>query len=1132
MWKNLLQQIRSPIFTALEFIVPLFLIGITFGLMIALRHKYELSHQSTTFKPWIIQGSITDLITPPDISQIFVDTIIDTQYIMSGKMLDDDCIFLNITRKSNFYNITANIDLEIVYTPINPVTDKIMQIVQERYKSWDLLKELEDDVLFGQLMKFGSFPKFDPNMLLKISSTAKLTRGIVFDERFINSINTTDIISYKIRLSNTKRRYQPKQSPLLPWNTEIQFAVPVRIGPLHSLHPSGGNPGSTLLLLARRFLTLQKAIDVAIQQYLSNTTNNPILMLQRFPYPPYKNIIIELGIYFLTTVVSFSFLINVIYITRTIVIEKETQIKDLISPFSPVIRLLNSLNPDIALTYALGFMCQYETLSSGTSWSQLLVNPTPDEPLTLGHFFLMLIIDVIIFATITWYVEAVNPGFDGVPQKPYFFLQRIYWCGRNEIEENSSKHIQLNFNYSPNIDCSLIEDAPKTLHTVVEIVDLCKTYEKSFLRKLLHFQKETKAISHLYTKMYSGQITVLLGENGAGKSTIFSILTGVRQPTSGTVYIKGYDIRKELPEIQSRLGYCPQYNIILDCLTVIEHLEFFCKLKGCEWQVKEANDLLQNLKLTIKRIFMDNIYPVAKSVNYLWQLRLLVVLLDEPTSGMDPDSRRETWSLLQDEKKKRTILLTTHYMDEADILGDRITILANGQVQCTAGEYRLTVVYNEDKKADDHAAAVLKTLTLLRQFILGTTIHSSNGFESMPKCCQKLLPVSENDLPDDKNHHFEISGHLYAIYSEWLYDDTGTKKQSSLSINLRPYSSSGTVANIHVQNTTTTYFRRNLEEVIQEAASINAVQKYPFKLTVVDDISNELIKSSNEQKDRGFGLHNAVAYNYFSNLLFHDWFIAMFNNYALHSPPLAINLADIAMISESIQRNISIQVSNHPLPPTATDALKSQDIINQAASTIGFAAIMSLSAVIASFANFIIYERTTKSKHMQEFVTRLTVTLTIYLIMLLYAWAELPFVYWCSSFFKSPTNGNATICVYNFISGMIGVVAVSIVGKVSSNDTANNLSIIWSLLFPTYNLSLCFSKAYTNEHTKEACQILDCSIEEIRKIAKECCGSDDERFYVDNMLLSTGKTGMALMIIFLFLHSIIFGLLLLHMKRI
>ncbi|VDN92205.1 unnamed protein product [Brugia pahangi] len=165
--------------------------------------------------------------------------------------------------------------------------------------------------------------KIDPNMMIKISSTTKLTRGIVFDENFANSVNSTDTISYSIRLSNTKRRYQPLLSTLLPWNTEIKFAVPIRIGPLHKFNPSGGNPG----YWQEGFLTLQKAIDVAIQQYLSNTTNNSILMLQRFPYPSYKNVIIELGVYFLSTVVVFSFLINVVYITRTIVTEKETQMK-------------------------------------------------------------------------------------------------------------------------------------------------------------------------------------------------------------------------------------------------------------------------------------------------------------------------------------------------------------------------------------------------------------------------------------------------------------------------------------------------------------------------------------------------------------------------------------------------------------------------------------------------------------------------------------------------------------------------------------------------------------------------------------------------------------------------------------
>ncbi|EFO28468.2 hypothetical protein LOAG_00012 [Loa loa] len=734
-------------------------------------------------------------------------------------------------------------------------------------------------------------------------------------------------------------------------------------------------------------------------------------------------------------------------------------IKDLISPFSPAIRLLNSLNPDIALTYALGFMCQHETLGSGASWSQLFTNPTPDEPLTLGHFFLMLIIDVTILAIITWYVEAVNPGFDGVPQKPYFFVQRSYWCGTNEIQ-NSSKHLRSVSNDSSNVDSSFIETAPKTLHATVEIVDLCKTYQKPFLHKLLYCnftKKKTKAVNHLYTKMYSGQITVLLGQNGAGKSTIFSILTGILQPSSGTAYIEGYDIRKELPEIQTRLGFCPQYNIILDCLTVIEHLKFFCKLKGRNWQAEEANDILHRLKIDHKAHVYGHYLSGGQKRKLSLAIALIgyseVVLLDEPTSGMDPDARHETWSLLQEEKKRRTILLTTHYMDEADILGDRITIVAYGELQCTAGEYRLTILYNEDKKADDYATVVLKTLALLRQFILGVMIHSSNGFEvtfllpadqrhNFPslfqqleestdllgistfgvsvttmeevflRVCQhaaeKLLPILDNDIPEDRDRHFEVSevryenrlqGYSYHLqhframfYKRFAYFFRKRtffllellfpaicmllimeacmmipvpKEQPRLPINFQPYCSGGTNANINIKNTTAAYFQRILPEVIQEAASINAMHKYPFHLAVTDDITKELIENLDQQKDRSFGLHNPVAYNYFSDLFAHDWFIAMFNNYALHSPPLAVNLADIAIISKSIQRNISIQVSNHPLPPTATDTLKSQDVINQAALTVGFAAIMSLSAVVASFINFIIYERTTKSKHMQ-----------------------------------------------------------------------------------------------------------------------------------------------------------------------
>lgn len=101
--------------------------------------------------------------------------------------------------------------------------------------------------------------------------------------------------------------------------------------------------------------------------------------------------------------------------------------------------------------------------------------------------------------------------------------------------------------------------------------------------------------------IFEGQITALLGHNGAGKSTTFSTLIGITSPTSGTAFIEDWDIRTSLPMIRKRLGFCPQYNILINQMTVMEHLEFFCKLKGKPWFPSEAMALLERLKLDSKK---------------------------------------------------------------------------------------------------------------------------------------------------------------------------------------------------------------------------------------------------------------------------------------------------------------------------------------------------------------------------------------------------------------------------------------------------------------------------------------------------------------------------------------------------
>ncbi|KAK2172715.1 hypothetical protein NP493_937g00020 [Ridgeia piscesae] len=188
--------------------------------------------------------------------------------------------------------------------------------------------------------------------------------------------------------------------------------------------------------------------------------------------------------------------------------------------------------------------------------------------------------------------------------------------------------------------------------------------------------------------MYEGQITVLLGNNGAGKTTLMYMLTGFYSPTSGTALVNGFDICKDMEGARRCLGLCPQHNVLYDNLTVYEHLVFFAKLKNYPvYEIKrDIETFLQDIQLTDKR----NAYVKALSGGMKRKLSVLlaliggskVIILDEPTSGLDPEARRQTWDLLKKYRSGRTIMLTTHYMDEADYLGDRIAIMANGRLQC------------------------------------------------------------------------------------------------------------------------------------------------------------------------------------------------------------------------------------------------------------------------------------------------------------------------------------------------------------------------------------------------------------------------------------------------------------------
>uniref|UniRef100_A0A8B9FQU2 ABC transporter domain-containing protein n=1 Tax=Amazona collaria TaxID=241587 RepID=A0A8B9FQU2_9PSIT len=246
-----------------------------------------------------------------------------------------------------------------------------------------------------------------------------------------------------------------------------------------------------------------------------------------------------------------------------------------------------------------------------------------------------------------------------------------------------------------------MEEPPAQLQPGVSIRNLVKIYHNS----------SHVAVNGLSLDFYEGQITSFLGHNGAGKTTTMSILTGLLPPTSGTAYILGWDIRSDIDSIRKTMGMCPQHNVLFDILTVEEHVWFYGRLKGLsEERVKaEMEQLIQDTGLPHKRgeqtrnLSGGMQRKLSVAIAFVGGSR--VVILDEPTAGVDPYSRRSIWELLLKYRKGRTIILSTHYMDEAELLGDRTAIISQGRLCCCGSPlflkarlgtgYHLTLVKRE-----------------------------------------------------------------------------------------------------------------------------------------------------------------------------------------------------------------------------------------------------------------------------------------------------------------------------------------------------------------------------------------------------------------------------------------------------
>ncbi|XP_029466633.1 ATP-binding cassette sub-family A member 1-like [Rhinatrema bivittatum] len=338
------------------------------------------------------------------------------------------------------------------------------------------------------------------------------------------------------------------------------------------------------------------------------------------------------------------------------------------------VKLLMSLLSTVAFGYGCEIFSRYEQQGIGIQWGNINVSPVDGDRYNFAVSMIMMLFDGFLYFLLTWYIENVFPGQYGIPRPWYFPFTLSYWCGVGIKTETDTSLSELETNNN-----ALFETEPTHLKQGVSIKKLVKIYKTG--KKL--------AVDGLNVNFYEGQITSFLGHNGAGKTTTMSILTGLFPPSSGTAFVYGKDIRTEMESIRQDMGMCPQHNILFEQLTVEEHIYFYARLKGCDAkQTKEEIDaMIKDTGLPHKR--KDMVKNLSGGMQRKLSIAIAfiggskVVILDEPTAGVDPYARRGIWELLLKFKQERTIILSTHHMDEADILGDRIVIISHGKLCCS-----------------------------------------------------------------------------------------------------------------------------------------------------------------------------------------------------------------------------------------------------------------------------------------------------------------------------------------------------------------------------------------------------------------------------------------------------------------